>query len=180
MTGNVEKMAGAIVLIASFVLSGCAPIISGAMNATLDENAVIEKTAKYFGSSREKITISSIDKGALATSYKATYAGKIYNCSIYYGQVTCTQAGVQDDLSATKSSASQLPAALPSALSNTSVVATMTPAQVQARLNQLGYPVGSPDGIFGKKSIEGLKSFQKDRGLPVSGKLDSATISALQ
>jgi len=58
--------------------------------------------------------------------------------------------------------------------------AAMTPAQAQARLNQLGYPVGNPDGVWGKKSIEQLKLFQKNHGLPATGKLDDATISALQ
>ena len=166
--------------ITSIALSGCAPMISGVMNATVDENAVSEKTAKYFGVNRENITISSIEKSALTTSYKAKYARKIYNCSIYYGQVTCAQVrdeNAQDDLDVAKDLGSRVPA---QASSDSQAVVAMTPAQAQARLNQLGYPVGSPDGVFGKKSVAELKLFQKARGLSVSGKLDSATVNALQ
>ena len=56
----------------------------------------------------------------------------------------------------------------------------ITPAQAQARLNQLGYAVGVPDGVFGRKSVEKLKLFQKSRGLVVSGKLDEPTVNALR
>jgi hypothetical protein len=38
--------------------SGCAPIISGAMNMNVTNEVVIEKTAKYFGTSREGIVVS--------------------------------------------------------------------------------------------------------------------------
>ena len=56
----------------------------------------------------------------------------------------------------------------------------MTPAQAQARLNQLGYHVGATDGVFGKKSVAKLKLFQKSRGLAMSGKLDLPTVEALR
>lgn len=161
----------AIILAGSAFISACAPMISGVMNASVDENSVFEKTAKYFGVARESITISSIEKGALETSYQAKHAGKIYNCLIYYGAVSCKQPGVQNDLVMTAGEGSRLE------LANDH---TMTPAQAQARLNQLGYPVGSPDGVFGKKSVEKLKLFQKSRGLAASGKLDYPTIEALR
>jgi hypothetical protein len=74
-------------------LTGCAPIISGVMNATVTDDVVLEKTSKYFGVSRNEIKVSSIEKGALATAYKTKYAGKLYNCSIYYGNVDCKLPG---------------------------------------------------------------------------------------
>lgn len=83
----------AFVLGWSTFISGCAPMISGAMNTIVDENAVYEKTAKYFGVTRKDIKISSIEKGALATSYQTRYAGNLYNCSIYYGEVNCKKPG---------------------------------------------------------------------------------------
>jgi hypothetical protein len=50
----------------------------------------------------------------------------------------------------------------------------------QTRLNQLGYPVGTPDGVMGKHSVEMLKQFQKNHGLAATGKLDDATVAALR
>lgn len=58
--------------------------------------------------------------------------------------------------------------------------AGMTPQQAQCRLNQLGFPVGSPDGVFGKKSVQQLKLFQQSKGLPQTGQLDDTTVEALQ
>ena len=45
----------------------------------------------------------------------------------------------------------------------------------QARLNELGYNAGTPDGAMGGKTTAALRAFQKDKGLPVSGRLDAAT-----
>lgn len=171
----------ALIFAASALMTGCAPIVSGVMNATADENSAAEKIASYFGARRDSVVITSTDKGLLATSYQVKHAGKFYNCSIYYGQVECKQPGGatgQDIVSAASVSGSR-PAAVvaPTVVSEAPV---MTPAQAQARLNQLGYPVGVPDGVFGKKSVEKLKLFQKARGLVASGKLDEPTINALR
>lgn len=46
--------------------------------------------------------------------------------------------------------------------------------EMQTRLNELGYSVGTPDGIFGKKSEEAVRSFQKDHGLEITGVVDEA------
>lgn len=162
-------------------ISGCAPMISGVMNHSVDENSMLEKTANYFGVTRENITVSSIEKSAFSTSYQANYSGKIYNCSIYYGAVNCNQPGTPNDLGVKAGAGSRLttPVVVSEAQAETNNHA-MSAAQAQARLNQLGYPVGVPDGVFGKKSVEKLKMFQTSRGLTVSGKLDSPTIAALR
>ena len=52
--------------------------------------------------------------------------------------------------------------------------------EMQGLLNKLGFNVGTPDGIPGKKTINAVTSFQKVSGLPVTGKLDTATIARLR
>lgn len=178
---TITKVAATLAISALF--SGCAPIISGVINASINEDSLVEKTATYFSAPRESIAISGIKKEALATSYLATYKGKSYNCSVYYGAVNCKSPGPQDArVDADIVSREQVRAATPSA-ADIQTAATdrgMTPAQAQARLNQLGYEVGTPDGILGKKSVEKLKAFQKSRGLATNGKLDEPTIQALR
>jgi hypothetical protein len=56
---------------------------------------------------------------------------------------------------------------------------TMSVAEAQSRLNSLGYPVGAADGVMGPRTRAQLKSFQKAHGLPETGELDTATITAL-
>ncbi|EEA01129.1 Peptidoglycan-binding domain 1 protein [Burkholderia sp. H160] len=55
----------------------------------------------------------------------------------------------------------------------------MTVAQMQAKLNALGFPVGTPDGHMGNRTRRALKYFQKSQGLPQTGEPDSATVAAL-
>lgn len=55
----------------------------------------------------------------------------------------------------------------------------MTPKDAQAKLNALGYDVGTPDGVLGRKSIAAIRKFQGDKGLPVTGQLDSQTMNEL-
>jgi len=151
-------------------LTACAPILSGAMNATVDESTLKTKTADYLGVSSESVSISAMDKAALSTSYKAQYGDKRFSCTIYYGQVNCRQlesaiAPAKNDIAVARPT-NQLP--------------QMTSLEAQTRLNQLGFPVGTPDGVFGKKSIQQLNLFQASRGLPETGKLDAQTIEALR
>ena len=40
---------------------------------------------------------------------------------------------------------------------------------VQQKLTDLGYPCGPADGIFGPKTLQSVKSFQKDFNLQVDG-----------
>ena len=49
----------------------------------------------------------------------------------------------------------------------------------QARLNELGYNAGTPDGAMGGKTASALRAFQKDRGIAQSGRLDAATMVEL-
>ena len=51
--------------------------------------------------------------------------------------------------------------------------------QVQKRLRELGYDPGPADGIWGKKTTLAVKLFQRDKGLPVTGKLDARTRAEL-
>jgi len=52
--------------------------------------------------------------------------------------------------------------------------------EMQIILNKLGFDVGIPDGIIGKKTTNAVSTFQRVSGLPVTGVLDSATISKLR
>jgi hypothetical protein len=58
-------------------------------------------------------------------------------------------------------------------------VATMTVAEAQEKLNDLGFPVGAADGRMGAKTRQELSHFQQSRGLPLTGALDPATVQAL-
>lgn len=51
--------------------------------------------------------------------------------------------------------------------------------QAQERLNQLGYAAGTPDGLVGPKTRAALRRFQQEKGLKVTGVLDSATADKL-
>ncbi len=49
----------------------------------------------------------------------------------------------------------------------------------QNRLNQLGYNIGTPDGQLGRKTVEQMRAFQRDRRIPVTGSFDAATRAEL-
>ena len=51
--------------------------------------------------------------------------------------------------------------------------------QAQEALNAAGYHLGEPDGKPGPATTAALKKFQTDRHLPVTGKIDPITFSAL-
>jgi len=59
-------------------------------------------------------------------------------------------------------------------------VAPMTIVEAQKRLAALGYEPGSPDGKMGSRTVGALQKFQRDRGISVTGKLDSATEGELR
>ena len=51
--------------------------------------------------------------------------------------------------------------------------------EIQRKLNELGFSVGNVDGIFGSKTLQAVKNFQKSRGLVVDGIVGNATAKAL-
>ncbi|WP_247391839.1 peptidoglycan-binding domain-containing protein [Ralstonia pseudosolanacearum] len=161
---------GVLSLVAASAMSACAPMISGAMNAAVTEDSLKAKTADYLGVPAESVVISSMDKGALSTTYKAQYGDNRYGCTIYYGQLDCKQlpsvAAPNRNSSAMVAQPDQTPG--------------MSYAQAQTRLNELGFSVGTPDGVLGKKSVQQLKLFQRSRGLQETGRLDTSTIQALR
>lgn len=92
MVSSLKMIKGAVLVVAGAVaMTGCAPMMSGAMNVNMSEDLAATKTASYFGASKGDIVVSQFDKSALTSAWKATYQGKLYNCSIYYGEVTCKQ-----------------------------------------------------------------------------------------
>jgi len=50
---------------------------------------------------------------------------------------------------------------------------------VQRALNDRGYNVGTPDGVWGPSTEQGLRQFQQANGLTVTGTLDERTAAAL-
>jgi peptidoglycan hydrolase-like protein with peptidoglycan-binding domain len=59
-------------------------------------------------------------------------------------------------------------------------VAPMSLTQAQEALNGLGYPVGTADGKLNAKTVAALRTFQKDRGIPINGRLDPKTQEELR
>ena len=51
--------------------------------------------------------------------------------------------------------------------------------QAQEALNAAGYDVGTPDGAAGTRTVSAIRGFQAEKGIPISGKLDDATLTAL-
>ncbi len=51
--------------------------------------------------------------------------------------------------------------------------------QIQSKLKSWGYYTGNVDGIYGSKTYEAVKSFQRKNGLTVDGIAGSKTLSAL-
>ncbi len=52
--------------------------------------------------------------------------------------------------------------------------------QVQKKLAEMGYKVGAPDGVMGRKTINAIKKFQRDYGLPVTAMIDYRTKNAME
>jgi hypothetical protein len=57
---------------------------------------------------------------------------------------------------------------------------TRSVAQLQRELDKLGYDAGPADGAWGGRSIAALRAFQADHALAPDGKLNAATIRAVQ
>src|ERR1700719_1331933 len=56
----------------------------------------------------------------------------------------------------------------------------MTIFEMQERLNELGYKLGTIDGVSGPRTVEALKKFQSDNKLPPTGTIDPETIRKLR
>jgi putative peptidoglycan binding protein/uncharacterized protein DUF4236 len=52
--------------------------------------------------------------------------------------------------------------------------------QAQRDLARLGFDVGAPDGVVGKKTRAALRAFQKAKGLPVDGELTPELVVVLK
>jgi peptidoglycan hydrolase-like protein with peptidoglycan-binding domain len=56
----------------------------------------------------------------------------------------------------------------------------MTVFEMQERLNELGYKLGTVDGVAGPRTVEALKKFQSDNKLSPTGTIDADTIRKLR
>jgi peptidoglycan hydrolase-like protein with peptidoglycan-binding domain len=50
---------------------------------------------------------------------------------------------------------------------------------IQQALNSKGFEVGSPDGIWGDRTVRALREFQRSQGIEPRGEPDVYTIAAL-
>ncbi len=62
----------------------------------------------------------------------------------------------------------------------TAAIAPLTLRQAQIRLAELNLYSGAIDGQLGAATVTAIKTFQKVRGIPETGALDSATEKALR
>jgi photosystem II stability/assembly factor-like uncharacterized protein len=69
--------------------------------------------------------------------------------------------------------------ARPASTGSASVSQQANIKRAQAALNAAGYDVGTPDGVAGTRTVAMLRKYQTDKGVPVTGKLDDATLNAL-
>ncbi|HEX8181532.1 MAG TPA: peptidoglycan-binding protein [Pyrinomonadaceae bacterium] len=51
--------------------------------------------------------------------------------------------------------------------------------EAQTALNAAGYNVGTPDGVAGPRTVEAVRRFQTEKQLPVTGRFDDTTLTAL-
>src|SRR4029450_12560759 len=81
------------------------------------------------------------------------------------------------------SATGQLDSQTASALSETANATVMTPAvavrTAQRQLKERGYYTGPVDGVIGPATENALRAYQRDRGLKVTGRLDSPTVRSL-
>jgi peptidoglycan hydrolase-like protein with peptidoglycan-binding domain len=75
---------------------------------------------------------------------------------------------------------SSVPVAAPTAPAYTPTSQPYSLRNVQAALYNLGYAVGTPDGVIGPKSRAAIRAYQVDSGLPVSGEPSIALYEKLQ
>jgi hypothetical protein len=68
----------------------------------------------------------------------------------------------------------------PRAQSSTSNYEKEKTIQLQANLKKLGYYRGIIDGVAGKMTKEGIKSFQRDNAFEVTGIADNYTVQAIK
>lgn len=86
---RIKTITAVLAMASAIFMTGCAPLISGAMNATTTDESIKEKTAKYFATTTDKVKISHINKSLLDTSYRAQVGKNIHVCNIYFGDVNC-------------------------------------------------------------------------------------------
>jgi peptidoglycan hydrolase-like protein with peptidoglycan-binding domain len=70
--------------------------------------------------------------------------------------------------------------ATPAMPAATPISAPYSLRNVQTALSNLGYAVGTPDGVIGPKSRAAIRAYQVDSGLPVSGEPSLALYEKLQ
>ncbi len=89
----------------------------------------------------------------------------------------CVQGG-RDDLTGTADPA--VSKATPGKKATATGPSKRVVREIQRSLEALGYPVGRPDGILGRRTQEALKTFQKDEGLGQDGGVSTGVLGRLR
>jgi hypothetical protein len=95
-------------------------------------------------------------------------AAKNYKAQVVQGQGLGTAGKLSVD-------GAKPPAPVPAANVAAAPAAAMSVKEAQSKLQALGYDVPTADGLLNKKTVDGLRAFQKDRRIPVTGQIDSPT-----
>jgi curli biogenesis system outer membrane secretion channel CsgG len=74
----------------------------------------------------------------------------------------------------------QAPAAVAAPASGTAATGKDMVREMQTKLSAMGYDVGTPDGVAGKKTEAAVRQFQQANGLQVTGQFNPATIQAIR
>ena len=53
-------------------------------------------------------------------------------------------------------------------------------SEAQKQFNRIGYPVGTPDGKAGPRTLAAVRAFQQQKGLPADGQVNQSLVSLLQ
>jgi peptidoglycan hydrolase-like protein with peptidoglycan-binding domain len=51
--------------------------------------------------------------------------------------------------------------------------------RVQRKLNDMGYQAGPVDGVYGPRTRDAVRAFQRDKNLHASGRIDDDTLAAM-
>jgi photosystem II stability/assembly factor-like uncharacterized protein len=87
------------------------------------------------------------------------------------------RAAARGRAGASPSASSGVPVAAPTVAARPSPNENVKRAQ--EALNLAGYQLGTPDGVAGTRTVAAIRKFQADKGIPVTGTVDAATLVAL-
>lgn len=108
----------------------------------------------------------------------AEIGGKILDA---LGSARSSQSATQQPVPVPSASPVQLvPAPVVAPVAPEGKSGPMTVIDAQKRLSALGYSVGAPDGVLGRRTVEAIRKFQSDNRLQATGRIDMDTSAKLE